>query len=114
MSSFLKNFKICMIHSENDLKNTCIRVFSERITVQQLFTGKFSAREPKCLTGVALGTGIVSTCEENTCEILPIGTKVLFCVWKHIRHEGIILPTSLTSNFEFYASNYPFVSTFEY
>ena len=55
-----------------------------------------------------------STCEETTCEILPIGTKALFCVWKHIHHEGIILPTSLTSNFEFYASNYSFVSTFEY
>ena len=36
-----------MIRSENDLKNACIRVFSERITVQQLFTRKFSAREPK-------------------------------------------------------------------
>ena len=80
-------------------KNTCIRVFSEGITVQQLFTRKFSAREPKCLTGVALGIGIVSTCEKTTREILPIGTKALFFVWKHIRHEGIILPTSLTSNF---------------
>ena len=56
-----------------------------------------------------------STCEETyTHEILPIRTKALFCVWKYIRHEGIILPTSLTSNFEFYASNYPFISTFEY
>ena len=46
---------------------------------------------------------------------LPIGTKLaLFCVWKHIYHKGIILSTSLTSNFEFYASIYPFVSTFEY
>ena len=89
-------------------------VFSERITVQQLFTGKFSAREPKWLTGVALGIGIVSTCEGTTREILPIGTKALFYVWKHIRHNGIIFPTSLISNFEFYASNYPFVSTFEY
>ena len=65
----------------------------------------------KWLTGLALRIGIVSPCEETTCEILLIGTKALFCVWKHIRHEGIILPTSLTSNFEFYASNYPFVST---
>ena len=103
-----------MIRSENDQKNTCIRVFSERITVQQLFTGKFSAREPKWLTGVAPGIGTVSTCEETTREILSIGTKALFCVWKHIRHEGIILPTSLTLKFEFYASNYPLVSTFEY
>ena len=95
-------------------KNTCIRAFSERITVQQLFTGKFSAKEPKWLTGVALDIGIVSTCEETTREILLIGTKVLFCVWKHIRHQGIVFPTSLTSNFKFYASNYPFVSTFEY
>ena len=47
-------------------------------------------------TGVALEIGIVSTCEETTREILPIVTKVLFCVWKHIHHEGIILPTSLT------------------
>ena len=83
-------------------------------TVQQLFTGTFSAREPKWLTGVALKIGIVSTCEETTREILPIVTKALFCVWKHMHHEAIILPTSLTSNFEFYASNYPFVSTFEY
>ena len=69
---------------------------------------------PKCLTGVALGIGIVSTCEKTTREILPIGTKALFFVWKYICHEGIILPTSLTSNFEFYASNYALVSTFEY
>ena len=54
MSSLLKNCNICMIRYENDQKNACIRVFSERITVQQLFTRKFSAREPKCLTGVAL------------------------------------------------------------
>ena len=64
----------------------CRRVFSERITVQQLFTGKFSTREPKWrakwLTGVALRIGIVSTCEETTREILSIGTKALFCVWK--------------------------------
>ena len=46
MCNFLKNFNICMIRSENDQKNRCIRVFSEQITVQQLFTGKFSAREP--------------------------------------------------------------------
>ena len=84
------------------------------ITVQQFYTGKFSAREPKWLTGVALEIGIVSTCEETTREILPIGTKALFCVWKDIHHEGIILPTSLTSDFKFYASNYPFVYTFEY
>ena len=75
MSSFLKNFNICMFCSENDEKNTCIRVFSERITFRKLFTGKFSAGEPKWLTGLALGIGIVSTCEETTCEILPIGTK---------------------------------------
>ena len=37
-----------------------------------------------------------STCEETSCEILPIETKALFCVWKHVRHVGIILPTSLT------------------
>ena len=91
-----------MICSENDQKNTSIRVFSGRITVQQLFTGKFSAREPKWLTGVALGIGIVSTCEETTREILPIGTKPLFCVWKHIHNKGTILATSLTSNFKFY------------
>ena len=59
-------------------KKTCIRVFSEQITVQQLFTGKFSAREPKCLTGVALGIGTVSTCEKTTRDILPIGTNALF------------------------------------
>ena len=52
-----------------------IRVFSERITVQQLFTGKFSAREPKWLTGVALVIGIVSTCKETTREILRLGLK---------------------------------------
>ena len=95
-------------------RKTCVRVFSEQITVQQLFTRKFSAREPKCLTGVALGIGTVSTCEKTTREILPIGTNALFFVWKHIRHDSIILPTNLTSNFEFYASNYPFVSIFEY
>ena len=103
-----------MIRSENDQKKTCIRVFSERITVHKLLTRKFSAREPKCLTGVALGIGTVSTCEKTTREILPIGTNVLFFVRKHICHESIILPTSLTSNFEFYASSYPFGSTFEY
>ena len=103
-----------MIRSENDKKKPCIIVFSERITVQQLFTRKFSARGPKCLTGVALGIGTVSTCEKTTREILPIRTNALFFVWKHICQESIILPTSLTSNFEFYASNYPFVSTFEY
>ena len=49
-------------------KNACIRVFSERITVQQLFTGKFPAREPKCLTGVALKDRD-STCEKTSHEI---------------------------------------------
>ena len=78
--------------------------------MQQLFTGKFSAREPKCLTGVAVG----DRDSQNSREIAPIGAIVLFCVCKHIHHEGIILPTSLTSIFEFYASNYPFVFTFEY
>ena len=63
-------------------KNTCVRVFSERITAQQLFTGKLSAREPKCLTGVVLGIRRVNTCEETTCEILPVGSKALFHVSK--------------------------------
>ena len=58
--------------------------------------------------------GIVSTCEKTTREIAPVGAIGLFCVWKHIRHEAIILPTSLTSRFEFYASSYPFVFIFEY
>ena len=105
-----------MIRSENDQKNAFIRVYlqNESYTVQQLFTRKFSAREPKCLTGVAVGIGIVSTCEKTTSEIAPIGAIVLFCLRTHIRHEGINLPTSLTSIFEFYASTYPFVFTFKY
>ena len=37
----------------------------------------------------------------------------LFIVWKHIRHGGTVLPTSLF-NFEFYASNHPSVFAFEY
>ena len=31
MSSLLKNFNICIIRSENNFKNACVRVFSERI-----------------------------------------------------------------------------------
>ena len=88
------------------------RYFQNESQFNNCLLKKFSAREPKCLTGVALGIGIVSTCEETTCEILPIGSKALFCVLKH-KSRGHYF-ASLTSNFKFFASNYPFVSTFEH
>ena len=116
MSSFLKNFNICMTHYENyQKKPTCIRVFSERITVQQLSTGKFSARETEWLTGVALGIGIVpvrkllvkySQLRLTRCSVFGnIYIKsALFCQ-----------PVSLQilNSMPAIASNYPFVSTFE-
>ena len=57
-------------------------------------TGRFSAREPKWLTGVVLEIGIVSTCEETAREILPIVTKALFFVQGEVDPEKIFEPRS--------------------
>ena len=43
-------------------------------TIPQLFTGKFSPREPKCPNEVAPGDRDSSTCEKTTWKIAPIGT----------------------------------------
>ena len=57
MSSLLKNFNIRMIRSENDLKMHAQEYFWNESCIPQLFTRKFSPREPKCLKGGSQGSG---------------------------------------------------------
>ena len=69
-----------MIRSENTLKHIIFFHFQNESYIPQLFSGKFSPREPKCLNGVAVGDWDGLT----TREIAPIGAISRLC---HVRHN---------------------------
>ena len=61
--------------------------------------------------------GIVSTCEKTIHEIQYSQLELNYCsvfVNIYVTRALFCQPVSLTSNFEFYASNYSLVSTSEY